>query len=539
MELTPITAGQVVLIPLKEIEPDPDQPRRSFDEDALAELAEDIKVRGVQQPITIRKPVIAGELYTIKTGERRYQASRLAGKQKIPCLLAAPEVVGEDHGNAKLERLFDQVKENHLREELGPLDWAYAFRRLREEFGLKVGEIAEACTTRGLRMSRPHVSNIMRLAELPDWAQDLIRSRKLTAGHGKVLFAALHSEAVAETIQAQLEDPAQESPSVRDLQEAIARTYQQKHQRAWELERAQNTGDEEDANAIYAPLLERKDELGIIEVPSPYGEGNWLFTTNPDAFHAAIDEINDAEMRDDDDDADEDEDDEPGAGQAAAQNPYQFRNPLWDINDGCVPEWRREPLLEHSIQRWLVQQVRELLDRERDYPRLAIWAAFYFAHPDFEYSGGGLYPMGHEEHGQELEAAAINFLDIDEASTPRTPRTWQDWRDLADRDLDHWRDAAITTALATAPIPFLLELAGLPTPDINDYRCDADYFKSLDRDDFELALDRLSDAVPPGEIPDGFDARVALLVAYAELFGVPDVILDAWRELTTTPDDES
>lgn len=77
-KLTPIEAGQVINIPLNQIEPDPDQPRRAKDPAFLEQLAADIKARGVQQPITVRKPVINGDPYRIKYGEQRYEASRLA-----------------------------------------------------------------------------------------------------------------------------------------------------------------------------------------------------------------------------------------------------------------------------------------------------------------------------------------------------------------------------------------------------------------------------------------------------------------------------
>ena len=234
--LIPIEPNQVVYIPLDQIEPDPNQPRRAINPTFLEQLAADIKARGVQQPITVRKPVINGDPYRIKYGEQRYEASRLAKLHTIPCILATAEKLTHDNDNRNLEILFDQIHENHERAPLNALDWAYTCKRMREEFGLKVNEIAQQCAARGLKhMSRPHISNLLRLTELPEWAQAAIRTNRIQAGHGKHLFAALHSPKVEEQIRKLIEDQADDPPSVRELQNLIDEAYTDNHRVAYEL----------------------------------------------------------------------------------------------------------------------------------------------------------------------------------------------------------------------------------------------------------------------------------------------------------------
>lgn len=212
----------VLHMPVDMLMPDPNQPRKDFEPAALQELADDIKARGVQQPILIFSD------YTIKTGERRWRASKLAGKETVPCLLAQ----ATDTEAPTLERAFDQVKENHLRQALNPMEFAQFFLRLQEEFGMKVEQIAEEMERRGVKnMSRPYISNLMRLAQLPPWAQEKIKAGALTAAHGKHLLTALPSIKVLKSVQEEIErcEKRDERVTTSDLEEVIDYAFGEHH----------------------------------------------------------------------------------------------------------------------------------------------------------------------------------------------------------------------------------------------------------------------------------------------------------------------
>jgi len=209
--------GVVTELPLDIVDFDPDQPRKDFDDDFIGELAADIRARGVRQPITVRPNPEAPGRYIIVFGENRYRASVAAGKETIPAL------VDDDAGDDPLARLMDQVKENHLRRDLNPIEWANVLRRLRNEHGQKsVTDVVETL--------KRHGSNIMRLTELPDWAQDLLRRGEISPGHGKLLLTAKPSEAVMAALEENYADD-DYRPGVRSLQTDIIRAYRANH--AW------------------------------------------------------------------------------------------------------------------------------------------------------------------------------------------------------------------------------------------------------------------------------------------------------------------
>ena len=161
-------------IPVDMIDPSPDQPRRSFDEDSLMALAGSIRARGVLQPVLVR-PLVSGR-YELIAGERRWRAARLAE------LTAIPAVVRRHDDAASLEVA---LIENMAREDLNPVEEARACAALVEELGLTREDV-------GLRVgrSRVAVSNLIRLLDLPDEALELIERGALTEGHGRALLLA-------------------------------------------------------------------------------------------------------------------------------------------------------------------------------------------------------------------------------------------------------------------------------------------------------------------------------------------------------------
>jgi len=161
-------------LPVDMIAVNPDQPRRTFDERAIVELAESVKERGVLQPVLVR--ALPGGGYELIAGERRWRAAQLAG------LDALPAIVRPDDDAASLELA---LIENMAREDLNPLEEARACAALVEDLGLTREEVG-----RRVGRSRVAVSNMLRLLDLPDLAQMLIDDGSLSEGHGRALLMA-------------------------------------------------------------------------------------------------------------------------------------------------------------------------------------------------------------------------------------------------------------------------------------------------------------------------------------------------------------
>jgi len=161
-------------VPVELIVPNPRQPRRSFDEDALLALSSSLRERGVLQPVLIRP--VAGGTYELVAGERRWRAAQLAGLETIPALVRARD---------DAESLEAALIENMAREDLSPVEEARACAALVEELGLTRESV-------GLRVgrSRVAVSNLLRLLDLPDEVLELLGRGELSEGHGRALLLA-------------------------------------------------------------------------------------------------------------------------------------------------------------------------------------------------------------------------------------------------------------------------------------------------------------------------------------------------------------
>jgi ParB family chromosome partitioning protein len=172
-ETPPARAG-FAEIPVRLLQPNPQQPRNRFDDEALAELAESIRQHGVLQPILVSED--RPGRYLLITGERRWRAAKLAG------LTVVPAVIRERLEGA--EQLALALVENLQRRDLTPLEEARAFEHLRAGLGLSQHEIAER-----VGMDRSSVANSLRLLKLPAEAQELVERGELSAGHGRALLA--------------------------------------------------------------------------------------------------------------------------------------------------------------------------------------------------------------------------------------------------------------------------------------------------------------------------------------------------------------
>ncbi len=161
-------------LPVDLIAPNPQQPRRSFDEEPLVALADSLKHRGVLQPVLVRP--VPGGTYELIAGERRWRAAEMAGLETVPALV-------RPHDDA--ESLELALIENMAREDLNPLEEARAVAALVEELGLSKEEVG-----RRVGRSRVAISNLLRLLELPDEALALIEAGTLSQGHGRALLMA-------------------------------------------------------------------------------------------------------------------------------------------------------------------------------------------------------------------------------------------------------------------------------------------------------------------------------------------------------------
>lgn len=173
-------SGRVDKLPLRDIEPDPDQPRKTFSDESLAELADSIVEHGLLQPIAVR-PKRNGNGYIIIAGERRWRASRLAGLREVP-------VIVKDVTDQQAMELA--LIENLQREDLDPVEEACGIRELMDRCGLTQEQAA-----RSLGKSRSAVANSLRLMNLPADVLELLKSGQLSTGHAKVILG-LPSEAL-------------------------------------------------------------------------------------------------------------------------------------------------------------------------------------------------------------------------------------------------------------------------------------------------------------------------------------------------------
>ena len=165
-------------IPIEEIHPSSQQPRKSFDDARLGELAESIRAQGIIQPIVVRPRAAGG--YELVAGERRWRAAREANLQTLPALI---------RDAADRDALLLGLVENVAREELTPIEEARAFAVLVDEFELSLGDIAER-----VGASKPAVSNRLRLLELSDDILGMVERGELTEGHARAVLAVPDNE---------------------------------------------------------------------------------------------------------------------------------------------------------------------------------------------------------------------------------------------------------------------------------------------------------------------------------------------------------
>ena len=224
-----------VMLNINKVEPNRDQPRRNFDEDALLELAESIKQFGILQPLLVQKK---DDYYQIVAGERRWRAAKMAGIKEVPVII---------------KQLSDQeimeisLIENIQRENLNPIEEALAYKRLLNEFNLKQDEVAERVSK-----SRTAVTNSMRLLKLNEKVQQMVIDEMLTTGHARALLGIDDQEKQFLVAQKIFD----EKLSVRDTEKLVKKLQKEKKEN-------KDTADlkDEKLEAIYRDLEEQIKQI--------------------------------------------------------------------------------------------------------------------------------------------------------------------------------------------------------------------------------------------------------------------------------------
>ena len=170
--MQPAPEGGALLLPLQKVEPNPDQPRRRFDEAALQELADSVRQHGIIQPLTVRK--LPSGFYQIIAGERRWRAARMAGLREVPVT-----VIEADDKKAMELALI----ENLQRADLDPIEEAQGYQQLMQEYGMTQSAVADR-----VGKSRPAVANALRLLALSAPVLDMVASGAISAGHARAIL---------------------------------------------------------------------------------------------------------------------------------------------------------------------------------------------------------------------------------------------------------------------------------------------------------------------------------------------------------------
>ena len=195
-------SGSAVTLPLREIEPNRDQPRKSFDENALAQLADSIRQHGVLQPLVVR-PIAGGGGYQLVAGERRWRASRMAGLSEVPVVIK--ELTDE-------QVVAIALIENLQREDLNPVEEAEGYKTLMEGYHLTQDDVAQR-----VGKSRPVVANALRLLTLPEQTLAMVKDGRLSQGHARTLLALGDEQSIARMAA----EVVQKGLTVRDVERLV------------------------------------------------------------------------------------------------------------------------------------------------------------------------------------------------------------------------------------------------------------------------------------------------------------------------------
>lgn len=234
-----------IMVKINKVEPNRDQPRKDFDEDALMELADSIKQFGVLQPILVQKKK---DYYEIIAGERRWRAAKLAGLKEVPVII---------RNYTEQEIVEISLIENIQREDLNPIEEAQAYKRLLTEFHLKQDEVAERVSK-----SRAAVTNSIRLLKLNEDVQRMVVDEMISTGHARALLAVENPEEQYNLAQRIFD----EKLSVRDVEKLVKNLHKPA--------KSKKT-DDKTMQVIYQDIEEKlKQKLGRKVTVTSRGEGS-------------------------------------------------------------------------------------------------------------------------------------------------------------------------------------------------------------------------------------------------------------------------
>ena len=231
----------ITTIRIGDIEPRRDQPRKSFDDESIQLLADSIAIHGVLQPIIVRENADFPDTYEIIAGERRWRAAKMAGLSEMPVVI----VDGDDLKIAQIA-----LVENVQREDLNPVEEAFAYQALIERFGLTQEQLS-----REVGKSRSAIANMLRLIELPDEVLELLKDGKITNGHARAILGLEDKEYMINLANRVVN----EDLSVRRVEEIVRKALIQK-----DVEELAVSKDETLQRRVYMRELERRamDKLG-------------------------------------------------------------------------------------------------------------------------------------------------------------------------------------------------------------------------------------------------------------------------------------
>lgn len=209
--------AQVQNIKIQDIKANPYQPRKTFDEERLKDLAESIKLHGILQPIVLRK-TIAG--YNIVVGERRFRAAGIAGLREVPAIIKS--LTDED-------MMELAIIENLQREDLNAIEEAESYRKLMDDLNLTQQAVAQR-----LSKSRPYIANMLRLLHLPKSVSNMVKNGSLSGAHGRTLLIVKDTQ----KMQRIANKAYQESWSVRELEQYVTTHFSDKKEQATESPKA-------------------------------------------------------------------------------------------------------------------------------------------------------------------------------------------------------------------------------------------------------------------------------------------------------------
>lgn len=240
----PEAKGPETIVKITKVEPNRDQPRKNFDEDALQELADSIKQFGLLQPILVQD---RKDYYEIIAGERRWRAAKLAGLKEVPVII---------RNYTEQEIVEIALIENIQREDLNPIEEAQAYKRLLTEFNLKQDEVAERVSK-----SRVAVTNSIRLLKLCDEVQQMVIGEMITTGHARALLAVENPEEQYSLAQKIFD----EKLSVRDVEKLVKNLHKPAKPKKM---------DDKTMQAIYQDIEEKlKQKLSTKVTVSSKGDG--------------------------------------------------------------------------------------------------------------------------------------------------------------------------------------------------------------------------------------------------------------------------